>query len=806
MVLEENQNETDSAEPSSPSPITSPAERVDETVSAEPSAPSPITNSAERVDDADDVVSSEEIISKDAINDVALWPQVIRDNHRIILLDHGPVQIVNFVYPTNSNNRSFSDIYYKKKLPNNEIVKRDWLVYSKSTDSAYCFYCKLFNTDVNAFNDKIGYKDWQHLTRSIERHEKSGGHLMSVKNCLNLRTDISKGKTIDSENQMIIEREKKRWVAVIERLIHLIYFLARQCIALRGTSAKLFDPNNGNFLKLIESVSNFDDILNEHISRIQKSQNRMTHYLGHNIQNEIVTLVGEKIKKTIILDLKQSKYYSIILDCTTDVAHVEQITIVVRFVFLNASTRKVEVREHFLGFVPITYTTGEQLMTFLLEYLSSCDIDLQDMRGQGYDNGANMRGKNIGLQKRILNINPRAFFIPCAAHSLNLVVNDAAKCSLEISNFFSIVQEIYVFFAASTARWQLLINEMPSLTLKPLSTTRWESRVDALRALRFNLGKVYDALYKIYCDNTRDSDTRNTANSLISKLMSFKFICSIVIWYDILSKINIVSKALQKSDVILSVAATMLNKVKDELTEIRSESAFREMVTTAKTVAEEVNAATVTVFPETTRPRARRRMFDYEAVDEPITDPETHFKVHFYYYLLDTAINQFSERFKLLNDSNTDFSFLQNLQNWSDFDAQQKKTLCNNLQNKLSNGLNSDINKDDLFDEINILPLFVSDCTTPLVILDYLLANNLISLFPNLSTAIRIYLTLPVTVAQGERSFSKLKLIKNYLRSTLSQNNLTNLAIISIEHDIKIETREIVNDFAARKARKINLV
>lgn len=35
------------------------------------------------------------------------------------------------------------------------------------------------------------------------------------------------------------------------------------------------------------------------------------------------------------------------------------------------------------------------------------------MRGQGYDNGANMTGKNKGVQKHIQNLNPRAFFIPC---------------------------------------------------------------------------------------------------------------------------------------------------------------------------------------------------------------------------------------------------------------------------------------------------------------------------------------------------------------------------------------------------------
>ncbi|KAF2888822.1 hypothetical protein ILUMI_17351 [Ignelater luminosus] len=54
--------------------------------------------------------------------------------------------------------------------------------------------------------------------------------------------------------------------------------------------------------------------------------------------------------------------------------------------------------------------------------------------------------------------------------------------------------------------------------------------------------------------------------------------------------------------------------------------------------------------------------------------------------------------------------------------------------------------------------------------------------FPNLSVAIRIYLMLPVSVAGGERSFSKLELIKTYLRSSMSQEILVRLAMTTIEN------------------------
>ena len=78
--------------------------------------------------------------------------------------------------------------------------------------------------------------------------------------------------------------------------------------------------------------------------------------------------------------------------------------------------------------------------------------------------------------------------------------------------------------------------------------------------------------------------------------------------------------------------------------------------------------------------------------------------------------------------------------------------------------------------------------------------------FSNVWIAYRILLTIPITVASVERSFSKLKLIKSFLRSTMSQERLNGLAIISIEKDLvsKLEYKNLINDFASQKARKVN--
>ena len=83
----------------------------------------------------------------------------------------------------------------------------------------------------------------------------------------------------------------------------------------------------------------------------------------------------------------------------------------------------------------------------------------------------------------------------------------------------------------------------------------------------------------------------------------------------------------------------------------------------------------------------------------------------------------------------------------------------------------------------------------------------LMNFISNFVIAYRILLTSPVSVATGERSFSKLKIIKNYLRNSMTQERLNDLAIISIEHESAnaIQYDDIIDDFASKKARKQSL-
>lgn len=201
----------------------------------------------------------------------------------------------------------------------------------------------------------------------------------------------------------MIQSETGRWKEVLTRLICIIQFLGSQSLAFRGQKDKLFERNNGNFLKLVEFVSKFDVVMADHVRRVTNNETHL-HYLGKRIQNEIIDILATKIMNSILNDLSQASYYSIVVDCTPDVSHVEQMTLVIRFVKCHSGER-AEIKEHFLGFISIDNTSGESLTNAILKKLQDLKIPLDKLRGQGYDNGSNMKGKHLGVQKRILDLN-----------------------------------------------------------------------------------------------------------------------------------------------------------------------------------------------------------------------------------------------------------------------------------------------------------------------------------------------------------------------------------------------------------------
>jgi cellulose biosynthesis protein BcsQ len=69
----------------------------------------------------------------------------------------------------------------------------------------------------------------------------------------------------------------------------------------------------------------------EHLRRI-RDKGTHVHYLGKDIQNQLIQIILEAVREDILENLKDAKYYSIIVDCTPDISKVEQMSVVVHFV------------------------------------------------------------------------------------------------------------------------------------------------------------------------------------------------------------------------------------------------------------------------------------------------------------------------------------------------------------------------------------------------------------------------------------------------------------------------------------------
>ena len=138
----------------------------------------------------------------------------------------------------------------------------------------------------------------------------------------------------------------------------------------------------------------------------------------------------------------------------------------------------------------------------------------------------------------------------------------------------------------------------------------------------------------------------------------------------------------------------------------------------------------------------------------------------------------------------TSFTKLKSVDN----DSLQK--YCLKLEDFLKYDVYYDIDGLDLSSKLNILKeiLQIKDYTS-IDILNYI---KRLDSFPNTCIAYRILLTIPVIVASAERRFSKLKLIKSYLRSTISQERLSGLTILSIENEMlkEFKYKNLISQFA----------
>ncbi|KAH9367321.1 hypothetical protein HPB48_022983 [Haemaphysalis longicornis] len=113
-------------------------------------------------------------------------------------------------------------------------------------------------------------------------------------------------------------------------------------------------------------------------------------YLSPAVQNQIIEISGEVIKERLVAKVNASGCFAVLADETTDIAGIEQLTVCARY--LNKDTDNIE--EVFLGFVPIQDQSGRALADTIIKFLIDLGINMQHLRGQGYDGASSMAGRN----------------------------------------------------------------------------------------------------------------------------------------------------------------------------------------------------------------------------------------------------------------------------------------------------------------------------------------------------------------------------------------------------------------------------
>ena len=178
-------------------------------------------------------------------------------------------------------------------------------------------------------------------------------------------------------------------------------------------------------------------------------------------------------------------------------------------------------------------------------------------------------------------------------------------------------------FSGSTKRWKILLDNVPDLTVKYLSNTRWESRIKSVKSIRFQCPHVRLALCELYESCENDAKSKSEAGNLVNALLSFEFFLGVVIWYDILFAINMVSKKLQSKSMCIDTTIKQLEGVTSYFEKYRDEG-FTTSMDVAKNLAFEMDVEPIF---STKRRVIRKKYFVENNVDEEV-DPEESFRVN----------------------------------------------------------------------------------------------------------------------------------------------------------------------------------
>lgn len=688
--------------------------------------------------------------------------------------------------------RYLSQDVFIKELHNGETKFRDWLLYSHSENSLFCFYCLLFGKNKTAFSSEgKGYINWKKCNDQVKNHEKNLVHLKSIQIWFSKQSQNL--KTVDKLQKIEILKEESYWREVLYRLVETIKFLSTRGLAFRGDDQTLGSCHNGNYLGFLELLAKFDPLLSIHINKYANKGTGNVSYLSNTVCDELILAMSKTILDKIIQEIKIAKYLSIIIDSTPDMSKIDQLTVAVRYTMLDGSPI-----ERYLGFLPSVGHKADEMECAVLTFLSNLDIDIKNCRGQSYDNAQNMSGIYNGLQARIKKKSPTAEFVPCSTHSLNLVGTFAAEVTNIGNRFFMTNQNLYTFFSGSTSRWKILENQLKNIPnstlLKNLCPTRWSSRYAVCKSIKNGYPGIIAALQEISKDTSQRPATIYEAVALNKKIENLEFTFMLVLWTPILERFNMASESLQFVDIDLSSVVVLYKSLELYVSELRNN--FDILLNEAMCICKK------DMFPNESKRQSRRTMFfDEGNAEETVFTEKEKIKNQTFIPIIDALITNLNSRNEAYSKINEKFGFFLMLEKIDNTDLRVK---AENLVNTYEEDLDADFIEELIQFKAIFSCMPEIQKTSIHILFKALTTSPIITTFPSIEIALKIFTYLPCSNSSGERSFSVLKRVKTYHRSSLSNEKTSQLSVLCMEAEItkNIDWSELVNKFAKGKARK----
>ena len=284
--------------------------------------------------------------------------------------------------------------------------------------------------------------------------------------------------------------------------------------------------------------------------------------------------MAHDVQRKIIHFISESPFVSLMVDETTDISNNQQLTIVLRRTDVNFA-----VYEDFLGMYQIKNSTAESIMSTIEDGFLCLGIPITKLRGQCYDGCSTMAGVCSGVATRIQQLEPKAVFVHCYGHALNLSVNDTMKKSSILRDCLDTCYEVIKLVKCSPkldAMFKTLKEEVrdDAPSIHTVCPTQWTVRAESLSSILVNYSTIRNPWDEVL-EGKPDSETRARIFGVASQMETFQFYFSLQL-DEIISKhtTDNLSKTLQNPKLSSTQGYEIAMLTVKTLQSVRTESDF----------------------------------------------------------------------------------------------------------------------------------------------------------------------------------------------------------------------------------------